>query len=89
MGEGMSEGRCCNANAKKLNMEFKEEFKGCPIIDPLEEIKMKCDVLTEQNIMLIKLLGETNRRMDDMAVAGLKYVQELHQMDKNELDKHS
>lgn len=48
------------------NMEFKEEFKGCPIIDPLEEIKMKCDAITAQNLILIELAGNMNANCSNL-----------------------
>ncbi len=34
------------------------EFKGCPVIDPLEEIKYKCDAIHDENMLVIKYLGQ-------------------------------
>lgn len=54
-------------------MEFKEEHRGCPVIDPLEEIKYKCDAIHSKNIVILNHLVQVidkllliEKRFDEM-----------------------
>jgi hypothetical protein len=42
-----------------------EKLKGCPVIDPLEEIKYKCDAIHSENMLII---DHISKLMDKISI---------------------
>ncbi len=62
-------------------MNEDKEHKGCPVVDPLEEIKYKCDVIHSENMMIMQYLGQV---MDKLLLVEQKFdeMDEPAQLDK-------